>query len=119
MSNEQGEAGIPIVPPVAPSGPIPPYAVAGDLRHEAFRTVFAEADRRAVPVPMGGGVVSVQHGLIAPWVSTAARLLIGAGESTYSPVLGRWRRSSGASRDARGLPLVVVAQSSAQLGEVS
>jgi len=75
-SGESGEAGIPLIPPTSPSGPIPPYAVEGDPRHEAFRAVLAEADRLGVPVLMGGGVVYVQHGLISPRVSRALSLIV-------------------------------------------
>lgn len=76
VEDEQGEAGIPLVRPSTPSGPLPPYALAGDPRHEAFREVLAEADRLAVPVLMGGGVVYVQHGLISPRVSKALSLIV-------------------------------------------
>jgi hypothetical protein len=76
VEDEQGEAGIPLVPPSAPTGPLPSYAIAGDPRHEAFREVLGEADRLAVPVLMAGGVVYVQHGLISPRVSTALSLIV-------------------------------------------
>lgn len=76
MVDDKDEGGIPVERLSVPAGPLPPYAIEGDPRHEAFRAVLAEADRLAVPVLMGGGVVYVQHGLISPRVSKALSLIV-------------------------------------------
>ncbi|MDO9590213.1 MAG: hypothetical protein Q7J04_03615 [Microcella sp.] len=93
----------PLTPdPIEPTpavGPLPDYAVDGDLRAEQFRRVIDAAEGAGVRVMMGGGVAYVQLGLISPRQSLALSLIVDpAGVDTLLATLGRdgWSRTPGA-----------------------